>query len=180
MHTYIVGPFCLSVSALRPVSDQGTDAARRCFHGFHDWLMKEAVGAEGAMMQHTLAIPVIEIAGDGQTAKGVWMSPGHEAHTIDGKQTSIWCWGTYGEDFIKENGQWKIRNHHVYLNRMSGSPTGLTPTTGSTRPRPSPSWSRFRPSRTTPTMPRRTISSSSKERPRLETAATFRMIPPSM
>ena len=63
---------------------------------------------EGQMMQHTLATPVIEVAGDGQTAKGVWMSPGHEARVMGGKLTAIWVWGTYGEDFIKEDGKWKI------------------------------------------------------------------------
>jgi hypothetical protein len=78
--------------------------------------MKEASEAEGAMVQHKLATPVIEIARDGKTARGVWMSPGHEARTIAGKKASIWCWGTYGEDFLKENGTWRIRDHHVYLN----------------------------------------------------------------
>ena len=95
---------------------EGEGAAYRCFHGFHNWLGVEANGPEGEMMQHTLATPVIEIAGDGKTAKGVWMSPGHEAHNIGGSMVAIWCWGTYGEDFIKEDGVWKIRNHHVYLN----------------------------------------------------------------
>ncbi len=68
------------------------------------------------MMQHTLATPVIEVAKDGKTAKGVWMSPGHEARVLGGRLTALWVWGTYGEDFIKEDGRWKIRNHHVYLN----------------------------------------------------------------
>jgi len=45
----------------------------------------------------------------------VWMSPGHEARVLGGKLTALWVWGTYGEDFIKEDGRWKIRNHHVYL-----------------------------------------------------------------
>ena len=94
----------------------GMDAAYRCFHGFHYWTSKIGVPVEGQMMQHTLATPVIEVAADGKTAKGVWMSPGHEARVLGGTLTSLWVWGTYGEDFIKEGGVWKIRNHHVYLN----------------------------------------------------------------
>ena len=93
----------------------GIDAAYRCFHGFHNWTSKIGVPVEGQMMQHTLATPVIEVAKDGKTAKGVWMSPGHEARVLGGTLTALWVWGTYGEDFIKEDGQWKIRNHHVYL-----------------------------------------------------------------
>jgi SnoaL-like domain len=94
----------------------GMDAAWRCFHGFHNWTSKIGVPIEGQMMQHTLATPVVEVAKDGQTAKGVWMSPGHEARVLGGKLTALWVWGTYGEDFIREEGGWKIRNHHVYLN----------------------------------------------------------------
>lgn len=94
---------------------EGTDAAWRCFHGFHNWTSKVGVPVEGQMMQHTLATPVIEVARDGETAKGVWMSPGHEARVMAGKLTALWVWGTYGEDFVKEAGEWKIRNHHVYL-----------------------------------------------------------------
>ena len=94
---------------------EGLDAAWRCFHGFHNWTSKVGVSIEGQMMQHTLATPVIEVAGDGQTAKGVWMSPGHEARVLGGNLTAMWVWGTYGDDFIKEDGVWRIRNHHVYL-----------------------------------------------------------------
>ena len=32
----------------------------------------------GTMFIHTLATPCIEVAGDGQTAKGIWHSPGFE------------------------------------------------------------------------------------------------------
>ncbi len=79
----------------------GMDAACRCFHGFHNWTSKVGVPIEGQMMQHTLATPVIEVSRDGETAKGVWMSPGHEARVLGGKLTALWVWGTYGEDFIK-------------------------------------------------------------------------------
>jgi len=94
----------------------GIDAAYRCYHGFHNWTSKIGVPVEGQMMQHMLATPIIEMAKDGRTAKGVWMSPGHEIRVVGGKLTAFWLWGTYGDDFIKENGAWRIRNQHVYLN----------------------------------------------------------------
>jgi hypothetical protein len=94
----------------------GMGAACRCFHGFRNWTSKIGVPVEGQMMQHMLATPVIEVAMDGRTAKGVWMSPGLEARVVGGKLTALWVWGTHGDDFIKENGAWKIRNQHVYLN----------------------------------------------------------------
>jgi hypothetical protein len=70
----------------------------------------------GGMIMHTLTTPVIEIAGDGKTAKGVWISPGHETGIDDvtGKLRGQWCWTKYGCDFIKEDGKWKLWHYHVY------------------------------------------------------------------
>jgi len=71
---------------------------------------------EGVMIMHTLTTPVIEVAEDGQTAKGVWISPGHETgpDRETGKHRGQWCWTKYGCDFIKEDGQWKLWHYHVY------------------------------------------------------------------
>jgi hypothetical protein len=72
--------------------------------------------APGSMFIHTLTTPVIEIAEDGKTAKGVWISPG--AETIGDPQTKqlkgFWAWTKYGCDFVKEDGQWKMWHYHVY------------------------------------------------------------------
>ena len=69
----------------------------------------------GVMWNHNVDSPVIEIAKDGQTAKGLFFSPGAEAHREpagDGKVHAYWCWGKYTVDFIKENGEWKIWHLH--------------------------------------------------------------------
>jgi hypothetical protein len=70
----------------------------------------------GSMFEHNLASPVIEVAGDGKTAKGVWMSPGHETMPDDktGQHRAHWCWSKYGCDFVKEDGEWKFWHYHVY------------------------------------------------------------------
>lgn len=71
-------------------------------------------GTKGLMIEHTLTTPVIEIAEDGQTAKGVWVSPGHETFPDgDGTPKAHWSWGRYAVDFRKENGAWKIWHLHV-------------------------------------------------------------------
>jgi hypothetical protein len=77
-------------------------------HGFYEG------DHQGLMMMHTLTTPVIEVAGDGKTAKAVWISPGHETLRIDGKLRAFWAWCKYGVDFIKEDGKWKIWHSHVY------------------------------------------------------------------
>jgi len=62
----------------------------------------------GQMVEHPLTTDFIEVAGDGQTAKATWISPGHETIYLDGKLTATWCYGKYAATFIKMNGEWKI------------------------------------------------------------------------
>jgi hypothetical protein len=62
----------------------------------------------GYSVQHTLTTPVIEVAGDGKTAKGVWVSPGYLTLLENGKLRAYWYWDKYGVDFVKEDGKWKI------------------------------------------------------------------------
>jgi hypothetical protein len=90
----------------------GFEGIKRCYIGFH---RQGGVKARiGGMGMHTLTTPVIEIAGDGKTAKGVWISPGHETHTFGEKPQAYWAWCKYGCDFVKEDGKWKIWHMHVY------------------------------------------------------------------
>lgn len=67
----------------------------------------------GLLIEHAITTPVIEIAADGNTAKGVWISPGHKTCPIQGEIYPNWSWGRYAVDFIKEDGQWKIWHLHV-------------------------------------------------------------------
>jgi SnoaL-like domain len=70
------------------------------------------LGAGHEWVMHTSTTPVIEVAGDGKTAKGIWYSPGMGLMTQikDGKVNvgGTFFWEKYGADFIKENGVWKI------------------------------------------------------------------------
>lgn len=65
---------------------------------------------------------VIEIAGDGNTAKGIWSLHGTFADMTPSGPVSYWDWGYYCVDFILEDDQWKIW-HMQYLNDIL-SPTG--------------------------------------------------------
>ena len=86
----------------------------------------------GKWIFHSLSNEMIEVAGDGKTAKGVWLLSGTESgsipeadakgvdnfyckETVDGQKVwAHWVWSRYGVDFIKENGQWKIWHFHNY------------------------------------------------------------------
>jgi hypothetical protein len=68
---------------------------------------------EGALIHlQALTTPVIEIAGDGETARAVWISPG-----LEGTDPA---WMKFGCDFKKQEGEWKIWHLHVY-GLMTGS-----------------------------------------------------------
>lgn len=63
----------------------------------------------GMFQMHTLTTPIIEIADDGQTAKGMWYTPGAiTGVTEKGTLGADWIWEKYAVDFIKQQGQWKF------------------------------------------------------------------------
>ena len=70
----------------------------------------------GGLAQDYNASPVIEVAGDGQTAKGLWYSPGiNTGRDSDGKLVAEWFFEKRALDFVKEDGEWKIWHYHAYF-----------------------------------------------------------------
>lgn len=66
----------------------------------------------GAFTMHLTCNPVIEISEDGTKARSVAPSPG--CATDPQTQQALWIWGTFLDDYIKENGQWRIL-HHAFV-----------------------------------------------------------------
>lgn len=58
----------------------------------------------GNAAAHPLRSPAIQVAADGQSAKGLWYSLGHT--TIEGK--AAWVGQKIAVDFVKEEGRWRI------------------------------------------------------------------------
>jgi len=69
-----------------------------------------------AMGIHPTSTPVIEVAGDGKTAKGVWLGTGFvgQVNVKTKKPECVWEWDRYGVDFVKEDGKWKFWHFHIY------------------------------------------------------------------
>jgi hypothetical protein len=97
---------------------------------------------KGKLILHYLANPMIEVAGDGATAKGLWVAAGvesgltdpevaksapeymYESGLVEGKR--VWQHNVllkYGIDFIKQDGQWKIWHFHCF--ETCRSPVGM-------------------------------------------------------
>lgn len=66
---------------------------------------------------------VIEIAGDGQTAKGIWNIRGSYCRLTGAGPVAYWTFGWAAVDFIREGGEWRI--WHMLLlyniNHLCGS-----------------------------------------------------------
>jgi len=71
---------------------------------------------KGNLALHELTTPVIEIAKDGKTAKGMWYTWG--ANTFyDPKKGSVPIWQAlrYNHIFVKEDGLWKFWDYRAHL-----------------------------------------------------------------
>lgn len=68
----------------------------------------EEIFGIGTFRVFPVSCPVIEIAGDRQTAKGLWYCQGSHAEVEGCGPVSRWTWGYYAVDFVRENGSWKI------------------------------------------------------------------------
>ncbi|KAF5989499.1 hypothetical protein FBULB1_878 [Fusarium bulbicola] len=83
----------------------------------------------GKLILHETTTPLIEVAGDGETAKGFWLMAGVESgladpknvgtmpeflyepedKNVDGKRVwTHWVWCHYALDLLRQDGQWKI------------------------------------------------------------------------
>ena len=97
------------------------DGAKGIKTFFVDWHHSMEGDGKGMFALHLLTTDIIEVAADGRTARGLWMSPGAESRRSANdkdKLEAIWIWGLYAVDFIKEDGEWKFwhfRIPHLFL-----------------------------------------------------------------
>lgn len=62
----------------------------------------------GSFVANNISTPIIEVAADGKTAKGMWYVMGCDIDLQPSGPESYWSWGRIGADFVKEDGAWKI------------------------------------------------------------------------
>ncbi len=76
---------------------------------------EEEIYGVGPFKVKPMACPVIEIAADGKTAKGLWFCQGAYNDVETCGPVAHWTWGYFAADFVKEEAGWKIW-HLQYLN----------------------------------------------------------------
>lgn len=82
---------------------------------------EEAYGM-GIMDMKSLVAPVIEIAADGATAKGIWTIHGMNTKLTAAGQVSYWERAYVAGDFVWEDGAWKVW-HLLYVQDLD-APSG--------------------------------------------------------
>lgn len=68
----------------------------------------EEIYGVGPFKVKPMACPVIEVAGDGATAKGLWYCQGAYNDVETSGPVAHWTWGYFAADFVKEDGAWKL------------------------------------------------------------------------
>ena len=94
----------------------GMEAIRGYYVDAHQARLEEQRAANGAeelnlgnMYAHPLTTGLVEVARDGQTAKGLWYSIGNEAMARpDGTAHVQWMLGKVAADFVREANGWKL------------------------------------------------------------------------
>ena len=74
----------------------------------------EEIWAVGSNTVLTFTTPIVEIAFDGKTAKGLWYIFGETTEVYSEGPKAAWNFGRCAVDFIKEDGQWKIWHMTVF------------------------------------------------------------------
>ena len=93
---------------------EGIEGVKKIYLGIHHEIERDRIGF---ILEHDLTTPIIEVAGDGKTAKGIWAVPGFQTAREEkcGKMRAFWDWVKYAVDFVKEDGNWRFWHFKVYL-----------------------------------------------------------------
>ena len=71
-------------------------------------LSPEEIYGVGPFKVKPMACPIIEVAADGETAKGIWYSRGTYNDITPQGPVAFWDYAVFACDFVREEGQWKI------------------------------------------------------------------------
>lgn len=77
----------------------------------------EELRGVGTMDYKPIDTPVVEIAADGQTAKGIWCIRGSHTKITTAGPVAYWEWGWFAADFVLEDGAFRIW-HLQYLQEV--------------------------------------------------------------
>ena len=94
--------------------DEGLYVGPKAVREYADWKIPAEIQA-GELTDIHIATPIIEVAEDGQTAKGFWLCPGEGAMLRENNDPmAIWMWGSLAADFKLVGDDWKVWHVHYF------------------------------------------------------------------
>ncbi len=99
-----------------------TELVQKAFPGKLGGKSIDEIFNVGNLVCGNISTPLIELAEDGKTAKGIWYVMGADIEIGPSGPESYHSWGRVGVDFIKEDGAWKI--WHMVFAEDIWCPTG--------------------------------------------------------
>lgn len=84
----------------------------------------EEIHGVGSLAAYNFTTPIVKLAGDGKTAKGMWYVMGYDTDIGQEGPRTNHSWGRLGVDFVKEDGKWLVW-HMVYAEEIA-CPTGAS------------------------------------------------------
>jgi hypothetical protein len=75
----------------------------------------------GNLYAHPVTTPYVEVAADGQSARGLWYSIAQETWATTGGADALWILEKIAVDFLKEEGEWRILNMMTAVDLSCGA-----------------------------------------------------------
>jgi len=93
------------------IGGRGVFAGKPRIFQYLTWLAPKGL-VHGLLLNHIQLQPIVTVAPDGSTAKGRWR---FLAEVGEYGKSSRWGMGTYENEYVKQNGVWKIKALHGYF-----------------------------------------------------------------
>lgn len=121
---------CIAKTSPGIHAEHGASGVYEGYESVAKWWNKRP-NPPGKLIFHAISTPVIEVADDLKTAKGIFLLNGFESGVTKAGQMpesmvqphkapngkdiwAHWGWAKYGIDYILEDGEWKIWHFHAY------------------------------------------------------------------
>ena len=126
-------------SAVYRHTAEATAFLKKAFPDRMEKLTEQEQFGAGSMDVKPMDTAVIEIAGDGESARGIWYSRGTYNDLTPQGPLAFWELGIYACDFVREDGQWKV----LHLLQLTDIHTPGGRSWGDPKPEPFPNLPEF-------------------------------------
>lgn len=93
------------------IGGRGVFVGKKRILEYLTWLAPQGL-TRGNLFDHMQLQPVVHVAPDGNTAQGRWRFFGQVGQY---QKAGVWGMGTYENEYVKQDGVWKIKTLHAYF-----------------------------------------------------------------